>query len=274
MKNQPRASQLCRIIGFTLIELLVVIAIIAILAALLLPALASAKEGAQRARCKSNLRQLGVGVMLYAGDNEDLVPRAFVNAAGPPPIYQPMALKAAQQDALKSVGLEVTTNLASIGSIWTCPNRPGLPAYNDTYHQVGIGYQYYGGVDNWHITAVGSVNFPSCSPIKTTTAKSSWMLAADMVCRFDLGSGWTWGDGVPASQGPGFQHLPAHRKRNGLPAEGGNEVFTDGSARWVKAREMYFLNTWLDGSRELYFYQDDLGELDRSGLVKCLKKIP
>ena len=190
MKNQPRASQLCRIIGFTLIELLVVIAIIAILAALLLPALASAKEGAQRARCKSNLRQLGVGVMLYAGDNEDLVPRAFVNAGGPPPIYQPMALKAAQQDALKSVGLEVTTNLASIGSIWTCPNRPGLPAYNDTYHQVGIGYQYYGGVDNWHITAVGSVNFPSCSPIKTTTGQRQLFLslATIIICQ------WSWGN--------------------------------------------------------------------------------
>jgi prepilin-type N-terminal cleavage/methylation domain-containing protein/prepilin-type processing-associated H-X9-DG protein len=62
--------------GFTLIELLVVIAIIAILAAILFPVFARARENARRASCQSNLKQIGLGIMQYTQDYDEMMPRS------------------------------------------------------------------------------------------------------------------------------------------------------------------------------------------------------
>jgi prepilin-type N-terminal cleavage/methylation domain-containing protein/prepilin-type processing-associated H-X9-DG protein len=131
-----RNSHLTRRTGFTLIELLVVIAIIAILAAILFPVFARARENARRASCQSNLKQIGLGYAQYTQDYDERVPPVQINATAD--ADHPYGWADAVQPYLKST------------QIFQCPSEkwgakyPNDPNFNgpkpDTY---GAGYTDY-----------------------------------------------------------------------------------------------------------------------------------
>jgi prepilin-type N-terminal cleavage/methylation domain-containing protein len=241
-RTQRWISRACRHAGFTLIELLVVIAIIAILAAMLLPALAAAKEKGKRAVCLNNLRQLAIGINIYAGDNAERILSARTTGG----TWVQNCLNPPEVASASTVGLIVRSNSPTV---WSCPNRPGLPIFEPDFPQWVIGYHYFGGIETWSNPAG---TFPSRSPVKLSNSKSTYVLASDAVMKVN----GTWG-GQEAGREFVYKNMPQHRNSKTMVPVGGNQLYIDGSARWTKFETMLFLHSWNVTARIAYFYQDD-----------------
>jgi prepilin-type N-terminal cleavage/methylation domain-containing protein/prepilin-type processing-associated H-X9-DG protein len=142
MTNLARSS---RSRGFTLIELLVVIAVVAILAALLLPALASAKERSKGTACLSNLRQIGVAIRAYADDSSGDIP--FGPKAPPftsafdlyPSTGAPTSLISLSSGAPVALGLLLQSYVARQPKVLFCPSSDQYVNTDAQLAQVGLG---------------------------------------------------------------------------------------------------------------------------------------
>ena len=228
-----RVPAVCRVPAlraFTLIELLVVIAIISILAAMLLPVLGSAKEGAQRTACKSNMHQAILAIIIYADDNNQYLPPCRDND---------------DQSHLIRIANTAFTNIvfySGNSNILLCPNfRFGSFIPYDPEWGYLIGYNYCGDVN----TNTWDYSNPDAwwSPVKATENGTNVILTD---CNM-------FGDGLV---------IVTHRKNGGLydsknqgcsiveslpyvnetPAElgseGGNVGHLDGSVLWRPIRQM------------------------------------
>lgn len=128
--------------GFTLIELLVIVSIIAVLAALLLPALRMVRDAAQQSRCASSQRQLGIAILAYAGDWETLLPRLKTprddDASVPNHWFDSIAtyVELADDQTATSFAARYAT------PIWGCPLWP-KDAPTTLPYRTGYGYAWF-----------------------------------------------------------------------------------------------------------------------------------
>jgi prepilin-type N-terminal cleavage/methylation domain-containing protein/prepilin-type processing-associated H-X9-DG protein len=141
----PNPAGSSRSRGFTLVELLVVVAVVAILAALLLPALASAKERSKRTSCASNLRQIGLAIRAYADDYSGDIPYGpkappFTSAFDfYPSTGAPTSLISLSGGAPVALGLLLQSYLASQPKVLFCPGSDQYINTEAQLAQAGLG---------------------------------------------------------------------------------------------------------------------------------------
>lgn len=225
--------------AFTLIELLVVIAIIAILAAILFPVFAQAKEAAKKSSCISNLKQLGTGFALYEGDNDDALPNAFF---GPP---------GAKSDGGWIYYGRFPANLAGTGDSFV-PSRGSLYPYvkNTDVFMCPSDPQGRQSKNSYAVNAcvmttrqLGRAVGRNGTSFEST---ASWILLAEEV--FDDTASDTSASFLSSSSTPdGFMLFPI-KLLSTRHSGGSSAAFLDSHAKWAKPEQMIAQNLFVGGA--------------------------
>jgi prepilin-type N-terminal cleavage/methylation domain-containing protein len=228
----PSSKRRCDL-AFTLIELLVVIAIIAILAAMLLPALAKSKEEAIRTQCKNNLHQLGIATLMYAGDNGDRLP------AGSNGVWF------WDMDSQNATDLVVNLgNMRTNPSVFYCPNEYYL--YNSHFPNAWDAFQAEGYIVTGYIwlfpnapgiTSDAALSGPNMVTKITTPRPGYGVSTTEMIVDATISElgvpSWIYVNINANTSGSGGADLvrSAHLNQNNTPS-GGNICFLDNHIEW------------------------------------------